>query len=321
MSQVVIGTRGSALALWQSEYVRGSLLAEQPDLEISLQVIRTKGDKILDSALSKIGDKGLFTKEIEKALLECDVDLAVHSLKDLPTELPEGLCIAAITAREDAADVLVAKGGLKLAGLAGEAKVMTGSVRRQAQLLHLRSDLVIEGVRGNVQTRLDKFDASDAQAIVFARAGLVRLGLIDRITERLEPAEFLPACGQGALAIEIRKDDARMADLLRPLEDVNSRAATAAERVFLGRLGGGCQVPVGAFARIDEQDGTMSITGMVANLDGSVLLQDTRSSSFADVDDAIRLGSALAEKLLSGGGQKILDQVLGQSHLEAERLA
>ena len=321
MSHLVIGTRGSALALWQSEYVRAALLAEHPDLEISLQIIRTKGDRILDSALSKIGDKGLFTKEIERALLEGNVDLAVHSLKDLPTELPDDLSIAAVPSREDPADALVAREGLQLEGLAAGAKVMTGSLRRQAQLLYRRSDLLVQDVRGNVQTRLKKFDASDAQAIVFARAGLVRLNLTERITERLEPAEFLPACGQGALAIEIRAEDERLAKLLEPLDDLNSRAATTAERTFLAELGGGCQVPMGAFARIDESDRTMSITGMVANLDGSVLLQDTISSSFADVDDAIRLGAALAEELLSRGCQRILDQVLGSSHLEAEPLA
>ncbi len=320
MSQLVIGTRGSALALWQSEHVRAALLAEHPDLQISLQIIHTKGDKILDSALSKIGDKGLFTKEIEYALLDKTVDLAVHSLKDLPTEMHDDLTIAAIPSREDPADVLVAKEGLKLAALAPGAKVMTGSLRRQAQLLHRRSDLEVRDIRGNVQTRLKKFEASDAQAIIFAKAGLVRLNLGDCITERLDPAEFLPACGQGALAIEIRKDDSRMADLLRPLDDLNSRAATAAERVFLGRLGGGCQVPVGAFARISGADRTMSITGMVANLDGSVLLQDTISSSFAGVDSAIALGTELAERLLSQGSQEILEQILGESPVEPEPL-
>ena len=320
MSHLVIGTRGSALALWQSEYVRAALLTEHPDLEIRLEVIHTKGDKILDSALSKIGDKGLFTKEIEKALLEGKVDLAVHSLKDLPTKLQHDLTVAAITTREDPADVMVSKNGHALDKLAGGAKVLTGSLRRQAQLLHRRSDLVVQDVRGNVQTRLKKFDASDAQAIIFAKAGLVRLNLTERITERLEPAEFLPACGQGALAIEIRKGDGRMADLLRPLDDLNARATTAAERVFLGRLGGGCQVPVGAWARTNESDETMSVIGMVANLDGSVLLKDTVSGPFAGVDDAIALGTELAGKLLAQGCQEILDQIVDRSPLEPEPL-
>ena len=320
MSRLVIGTRGSALALWQSEHVRAALLAEYPELEISLQVIRTKGDKILDSALSKIGDKGLFTKEIENVLLDGSIDLAVHSLKDLPTELQQDLTIAAITIREDPADVLISKNGQTLDKLTSGAKVLTGSLRRQAQLLHRRGDLEVRDIRGNVQTRLKKFEASDAQAIIFAKAGLVRLNLAECITERLDPAEFLPACGQGALAIEIRKGDSRMADLLRPLDHLNSRATTAAERVFLGRLGGGCRVPVGAFARISGPDRTMSITGMVANLDGSVLLQDTISSSFAGVDSAIALGTELAERLLSQGCQEILEQILGQSPVEPEPL-
>ena len=320
MSHLVIGTRGSALALWQSEYVRAALLAEHPGLEISLQVIRTKGDKILDSALSKIGDKGLFTKEIEKALLEGTVDLAVHSLKDLPTELEHNLAVAAITTREDPADVMVSKNGQTLDKLAGGAKVLTGSLRRRAQLLYRRSDLVVRDIRGNVQTRLKKFDESDAQAIIFAKAGLVRLNLTDRISERLDPVEFLPACGQGALAIEIRKDDSRVADLVLPLDDLKSRAATAAERVFLGRLGGGCQVPVGAFARVSESDKTMSVNGMVANLDGSVLLHDTVSGPFASVDNAIALGTELAERLLAQGSEEILEQIRSQSPLEPEPL-
>ncbi len=320
MSQLVIGTRGSALALWQSEYTRAALLAQHPDLQISLQIIHTKGDKILDSALSKIGDKGLFTKEIENALLDKTVDLAVHSLKDLPTEMHDDLTIAATPAREDPADVLITKNGQTLDELARGAKVLTGSLRRQAQLLHRRSDLKIGGIRGNVQTRLKKFDASDAQAIVFARAGLVRLGLGERITERLDPVEFLPACGQGALAIEIRKGDTRMTDLLRPLDDLNARATTSAERVFLGHLGGGCQVPVGAFARISEPEKTMSVTGMVANLDGSVLLQNTVSGPLTDLDSAITLGTELAERLLSQGCKEILDQILAQSPPEPEPL-
>ncbi len=313
MSHLVIGTRGSALALWQSEHVRAALLAKHPDLEISLQVIRTKGDKSLDSALSKIGDKGLFTKEIENALLNKTIDLAVHSLKDLPTELQEDLTITAITAREDPADVLVAKEELKLESLAAGAKVMTGSLRRQAQLLHQRSDLVIEPVRGNVQTRLKKFDESEAQAIVFARAGLVRLGLSDRITERLDPAEFLPACGQGALAVEIRKNDERVAELVGLLDNPESRAATTAERTFLAELGGGCQVPAGAYARISGEPEVIAINAMVANLDGSQLLRDSISAPVTGLDSVVELGRKVAERLRAKGCQKILDEVLAES--------
>ncbi len=313
MSRLVIGTRGSALALWQSEHVRAALLAEHPDLEISLQVIRTKGDKILDSTLSKIGDKGLFTKEIENALLDKTIDLAVHSLKDLPTELQEDLAIAAVTTREDPADVLVAKEGLKLESLTAGAKVLTGSLRRQAQLLHRRSDLLIEPVRGNIQTRLKKLDESEAQAIVLAKAGLVRLGLSDRITERLDPAEFLPACGQGALAVEIRKDNSRLAELLRPLDNLKSRATTTAERTFLAELGGGCQVPAGAYARISGEPEVIAINAMVANLDGSQLLRDSISAPVTGLDSAVELGRKVAERLRAKGCQKILDEVLAES--------
>ena len=321
MSRLVIGTRGSALALWQAEHIRAELEARHRGLEIRLEIIRTKGDKILDVALSKIGDKGLFTKEIENALLDKTVDLAVHSLKDLPTELHEDLTIAAVPNREDPADVLIAKEGLKLERLVAGAKVMTSSLRRQAQLLHRRSDLVIEPVRGNVQTRLKKFDASEAQAIVFAGAGLMRLSLSDRITERLDPADFLPACGQGALAVEIRKNDERVAELLAPLDDPESRATTAAERAFLAELGGGCQVPAGAYARIDPESEVVTINAMVANLDGSRLLRDSISAPFSGLDSAITLGRKVAERLQAQGCQEILDAVLGESDLTAEHKA
>lgn len=313
MSHLVIGTRGSALALWQSEYTREALLAKHPDLKISLRIIHTKGDEILDSALSKIGDKGLFTKEIENALLDKTVDLAVHSLKDLPTAMHDDLSIAAITPREDPADVLVAKGGLKLESLSAKAKVMTGSLRRQAQLLHRRSDLVIAPVRGNVQTRLRKFEESEAQAIVFAGAGLVRLGLSEHVTQRLEPTEFLPACGQGALAIEVRKNDERVAKLVGQLDNPDARATTAAERSFLAAIGGGCQVPAGAHAWLSEQGQTMNITAMVANLDGSQLLRDSISAPFGDLDSAFELGKKVAQRLQAKGCQKILDDILSDS--------
>ena len=196
---------------------------------------------------------------------------------------------------------------------------MTGSLRRQAQLLHRRSDLVIEPVRGNVQTRLKKFDASDTQAIVFAKAGLLRLGLSDRVTERLDPAEFLPACGQGALAVEIRKDNSRLAELLRPLDNLKSRAATTAERTFLAELGGGCQVPAGAYARISGQPEVITINAMVAHLDGSQLLRDSISAPVTGLDSAVELGRKVAERLRAKGCQKILDEVLAESPPIPER--
>ncbi|MDP6381236.1 MAG: hydroxymethylbilane synthase, partial [Phycisphaerae bacterium] len=223
MNSLRIGSRGSALALYQAGYVRACLLTKRPDLEIVLKVIRTKGDKVSDAALSDIGDTGLFTKEIDKALLDGSIDLAVHSLKDLPTQPVPGLTLGAVAGREDPADVLIAKDGLTLEGLPAGATVLTGSLRRQAQVLHRRPDLAIAPIRGNVQTRLKKLDSSDAHATVLARAGLVRLNLTDHITERFDPADFLPACGQGALAIVIRADDTQVAKLCRSIDDCESR--------------------------------------------------------------------------------------------------
>ena len=309
MSGLVIGTRGSALALWQARHIEAALLEARPGLEVRLEVIRTKGDKILDTALSKIGDKGLFTKEIENALLAGTVDLAVHSLKDLPTELDEGLTVAAVLSREDPADALVSKGGMSLVELPSKGKVLTGSLRRRSQLLHLRGDLLIEPIRGNVQTRLKKFDQSEACGVIFAKAGLVRLGLGERISERLDPREFLPACGQGALAVEIRKGDRRVAELVEPLDDVRARATTAGERAFLARMGGGCQVPIGAYARIEGEPEVMIITAMVASLDGGQLIRRTARVAFWGTDGAVELGGQLAEEVLGAGAQEILDEV------------
>ena len=215
MEACVIGTRGSPLAMWQADYVRRALIEAHPGLEVRIEIIRTTGDVLLEPPLARIGGTGVFTKEIENALLKRQVDLAVHSLKDLPTQLADGLRLAAVLKREDPADALVARDGRSLAQLPAGAKVLTGSLRRQAQLLHRRPDLKIAQMRGNVQTRLDKFDASDASAMLLACAGLARLNLSGRITERLDPAEFLPACGQGALAVEVRADDARAAELCR----------------------------------------------------------------------------------------------------------
>ncbi len=319
MKRLVIGTRGSALALWQTHHVRNALLACDSQLEISVEVIHTKGDKILDTALSKIGDKGLFTKEIENALLDKTVDLAVHSLKDLPTEIHPDLTIAAVPAREDPADVLVSKGNLPLDKLPTGSKVLTSSLRRQAQLKHRRSDLLIESVRGNVQTRLRKFAESDAQAIVFARAGLVRLGLSDRIAERIDPREFLPACGQGALAVEIRTGDSDLEKLLESIEDPQTRACTSAERAFLAGMGGGCQVPIGAYAVISTESSEMTLTSIVADLDGQRLLRKSLSAPFSTAADAEQLGRQLAEQILPAGGREILDQVYKQSPVLPEQ--
>jgi len=296
--------------MWQANHVRDALRALHPELELRLEVIKTKGDKVLHTALHQMLDKGLFTKEIQAALLAGTVDLAVHSLKDLPTEPIDGLALAAVAMREDPADAMVTKGAASLAALVEGAKVFTGSLRRRAQLLHAREDLQILPIRGNVGTRLRKFDESDADAIVFARAGLVRLGLADRIAQRLDPAEFLPACGQGALGIEIRRDDRRVAERVGLLDDAPTRAAVTAERAFLAELGGGCQVPVGAHARMGPDDRTLTVTGMVADLEGRRLLCHTISGPIQPAD---RLGRRLAEGVLAEGAREILEGIVGRA--------
>jgi len=313
MAVPVIGTRGSPLAMWQAEYVRRALLHAHHGLEVKIEVIRTTGDVLLEPSLAKIGGTGVFTKEIENALLKRRVDLAVHSLKDLPTQLADGLRLAAVLEREDPADALVARDGLSLAQLPNGANVLTGSLRRQAQLLHRRPDLKIGPMRGNVQTRLNKFDQSDASAMLLACAGMARLNLSDRITERLDPAEFLPACGQGALAVEIRADDSRMAELCQALDHRATRLATTAERAFLAALGGGCLAPIGAYGRSPAGQEHLALTGMVANLDGSRLVQRTVVGAAREPGDAIVLGERLAEELRAEGAGDILREIGSKS--------
>ena len=309
-NKVIIGTRGSKLALWQSKWVESSLRQAHEQLEIDLRIIHTTGDKILDTALSNIGDKGLFTKEIEQQLSHGNIDLAVHSLKDLPTILPEGLSIAVVTAREDPADVLISKNSLTLEQLPKGAVVLTGSLRRRAQLLHRRSDLHIRDVRGNVPTRLRKLDESDAQAVIMAAAGLKRLGLHDRITQRLDPVDFLPACGQGALAIEIRSDDKKIAALIRLLNDAETRITTTAERVVLAELEGGCQIPIGAYAEL--QNSNLLLRAMIADLAGTKLIT---AQAAGPAEDPEKLGRQVARKLLDMGGNEILTQVRNEFKL------
>ena len=311
MRRIVIGTRGSELALWQANHVRAALMSAHDGLDVEIEIIHTTGDRVLDKALHQMLDKGLFTKEIESALLAGEVDLAVHSLKDLPTELPEGLALAAVPPREDPADLLIAKSPTTLAEMPRGAAVLTGSLRRAAQILHARPDIEVRPVRGNVATRLRKLDESDADAIVLARAGLVRLGLLDRPTTRLDPAEFLPACGQGALGIEIRDDDEDLARLLEPLNDPTTRAAVTAERTFLADLGGGCQAPFGAYVRPAGDGTSLEATGMVASLDGRRLLRRTVTSPSTEPPEA--LGRTLADALRQAGCMDILDQIAAEA--------
>jgi hydroxymethylbilane synthase len=313
----VIGTRGSKLAIWQAEHVRSALVQRHKGLDVEIKVIRTKGDAALKTPLYATLDKGLFTREIQQALQAGAVDLAVHSLKDLPTDEMEGLTLGAVTAREDPADVLVSKGGLTLRELPRGCEVLTGSLRRRAQILAARPDVVVSPVRGNVDTRLRKFSESAAQAIVFAGAGLIRLGLADRIAERLEPAVFVPACGQGALGIEIRADDAFAAETAGVLDDFASRAATTAERAFLEGLGGGCQVPVGAYAEIVEGN-RLSLTGMAAALDGSTIMKRTAAEALDTKNAPRMLGLHLARMLVESGCRKILDEARAATQAQME---
>jgi hydroxymethylbilane synthase len=290
--------------LWQTNWVKGKLLELQPGIEVQIQIISTKGDRVLDVSLPKLGEqgKGLFTKELEDAIMEKRIDLAVHSLKDLPTELPSGLEIGAICEREDVRDALVARKDVKsFAELHEHARVGTSSLRRQAQLRVVRPDLVIEPVRGNVDTRLRKLDEGQFDAIVLAAAGLHRLGRSDRITEHLAEDVMLPAVGQGALAIEIRANDTVTAEIVRQLNHEATKLECKAERAFLKGLGGGCLVPIAARARIEAN--TLNLRGLVASPDGTQVVRGVKSGASSE---AVSIGRELADELLSRGADKIL---------------
>jgi hydroxymethylbilane synthase len=273
-------------------------------VDVTLVPIKTSGDKLLDARLATMGGKGLFVKELEEALLEDEIDLAVHSLKDLPVALPEGLGVGAVMTREDPLDALVSRDGLRFSELPAGARVGTSSLRRQVQLLHRRHDLQIVPLRGNVETRLRKLETLGLDAIVLAAAGLVRLGLQDRMTERLPADVSLPAIGQGAIGIEIREDDARMAALIDGLDDRETRLATTAERAFLRRLGGSCITPIAAFGRIEGD--VVHLTGMVASLDGKRMV---RKIHRGDASEPEAVGYALAELLLASGAEEILREI------------
>jgi hydroxymethylbilane synthase len=318
MNEIVrIGSRGSELALWQAHWVRSRMRALHPGLTIVVQIIKTKGDKVLDAPLSKIGDKGLFTREIEQALLQGKIDLAVHSLKDLPTELPGGLVLGAVTEREDVRDVYLPRPGTvarRLDDLPPGASVATGSLRRRCQLLHHRPDLMVIDVRGNVNTRYAKLEASAWDGMVLAQAGVVRLGWTDRIGESIDPLVMLPAVGQGALGIEVRAGDDRILARLDGLHHPPTAAATAAERALLHALEGGCQIPIGTYARATtDDDGTpvLMLDAMVGSLDGATVIRDALSGP---PGDAAGLGFALAQRLLALGARRILDRIRTSSH-------
>jgi len=300
-----IGTRGSALALWQAEHVSARLRELRPGLEVRLTIIKTKGDKILDVPLAKVGGKGLFVKEIEEALIREEVDLAVHSIKDVPTELVEGLGLAAIPVREDPRDVLVSRAG-GLDALPQGARVGTSSLRRRCQLLHRRPDLQLTDLRGNVDTRLGKLDAGAFDAIVLAAAGLRRLGHAARISELLAPEVMLPAVGQGALGIETRRDDAEVNALVAGLHDLPTALCVRAERAALARLGGGCQVPVACHARLEGA--RLRVEGLIGHPSGTPLL---REGAEGPAEDPESVGAAVGERLLGRGADAILREVYG----------
>jgi len=303
--KINIGTRGSALALWQARWVQSRLHEIYPDAIIELQIIKTKGDKILDVPLAKIGGKGLFVKEIETALLNNEIDLAVHSMKDMPSEIPDGLCLGAITERENPLDVLISSNGSELKDLPKTARIGTSSLRRSSQILHVYPELQIVPLRGNLDTRLKKLDSENLDAIILAAAGVIRLGLEERITSFFETEFILPAVGQGALGIEIREDDSLMQKTMHRLNDFETQVAVHAERAFLHQLEGGCQVPIAAHATVKNQ--TLHLTGMVAGLSGQPLI---REAITGHTDQAVLLGQTLAENLLQKGAKEILTNIV-----------
>lgn len=301
MDRIVIGTRGSDLALWQAEYVRRSLEAEFPQTEFEIKIIHTKGDEVLDVSLSKIGDKGLFTRQIEDELLAGDIDLAVHSLKDLQTEQPAGLTIGAVCKRERPNDVLISRDGKTLDELPQGARVATGSLRRRSQLLAYRPDLEISDIRGNLNTRFRKFDESDLDGMILAFAGVERLGMSERISEILSTEVLIPAVGQGSVAVEIRENDADVASIVAKLDHAETRACITAERTLLKKLEGGCQVPIGGHATIE--DGVLTLDAVVGSLDGKRIFRETRSGS-----DPVELGLYVAQALLDQGADAVLSE-------------
>ncbi len=318
---LIIGTRGSQLAVWQAEHIAGRLAEAFPGVSVRLERIRTTGDRILDVPLAQVGGKALFVKEIEEALLEGRVDLAVHSMKDVPTELPAGLTIVAIPPRENPSDVLISRAGQRLADLPRGARVGTSSLRRQAQLLHHRPDLTVVGLRGNLGTRIRKLSSEGLDAIVLAAAGVKRLGLDRLVTEALPPEIVLPAIGQGALGIEMRETqggegaggpgrrenhEARVTELVKALDHADTHMAVRAERAMLERLGGGCQVPIAALASVEGAE--LLLRGLVATADGVRVIRGEARGTTADPE---AVGRALATELLERGGRVILREILG----------
>jgi len=301
---VTIATRGSRLALWQAEWVRSALCERFPGMSVQLAIIKTQGDRILGVPLAEVGGKGLFVKEIEEALQDGRADIAVHSMKDMPAEIPAGLAVGAVPERGIPTDVFISRDGRSLLGAPSGAVVGTGSLRRAAQLKNLRPDLHILPIRGNVETRIRKLETHQLAAVVLAAAGVTRLGLEDRITEHLPADLMLPAVGQGALCIEIREDDARTAAMVATLDHPATHHAITGERAFLKRLQGGCHVPIAGYGCVAGEQ--VTLTGLVASIDGKTLI---RHSLLGSVTSAEKIGTELAEVLLSRGADAILKDI------------
>ena len=307
MDKIRIGTRSSKLAMWQANFIADQLRKQYPSIKVELVNVTTKGDKILDAPLSKIGGKGLFTKELEVQMLNKNIDLAVHSLKDVPVELADDFSLAAITKRHEPFDAFVSSNYSSFNELPQNAKIGTSSLRRRAQLLNIRPDLTIVDLRGNVDTRIKKLDSGEFDAIILAAAGLKRLGYNDRITEIMPPSLMLPAVGQGALAIEVLKSNDEICNILKFLDDVETRAAVSAERAFLKVVEGGCQVPVGVYAVVFGSK--VTVEAIIASIDGKNIVRDKITGT---TDSAEQLGIELANRLLNAGGREILTTVLSQ---------
>ncbi|MDG2018373.1 MAG: hydroxymethylbilane synthase [Porticoccaceae bacterium] len=309
--KVRIATRKSPLALWQAEYVKRQLLLHHPDLQVELVAMSTRGDKLLDAPLAKVGGKGLFVKELEVAMLEGRADIAVHSMKDVPMAFPEGLALSVICEREDPTDAFVSNQYSELSQLPKNAVVGSSSLRRQSQIRAKYPNLSIKDLRGNVNTRLDKLDSGEYDALILASAGLIRLDMANRIASRLDTDLCLPAGGQGAVGIECRSDDSAILALLEPLHHSDTACCVIAERAVNRRLQGGCQVPIACYAELNSKDQVISLRGLVGSVDGETLLE---ASITGPASDAEQLGQALADKLLSMGAGAILSAVLGNDY-------
>ena len=305
MKKIKIATRRSPLAIWQAEYVKKELIMNHSDIEIQIVRIQTEGDRFLDAPLFDIGGKGLFIKELEEALLSKNADIAVHSMKDVIVELPKGLEISVIMKREDSRDVLISNQYNSIAEIPGNSTVGTSSLRRQSQLKQVNSNILFEDLRGNVETRIGKLDDGKYDAIILAAAGIIRLGLAERITELISFSHVLPAVGQGAIGIECRTNDETTQQLIAPLNDKDTSLCVLTERAFSRRLNGGCQLPIASHAVIENNQ--IKVDGLVARLDGSKVI---RLQKIGELEDADKIGSSLAEALLDNGADAILKDYL-----------